>query len=344
MFRAKVAMMSLMIAGAVGQPCSAEPVEGYECRRPRSERERRYWLEIMSWHYGFSVAEIKAATGLDEAEIESSLEKFQIAPETRPERAKDAPLLLQPWPGGRNVSNWGNPVERTRHRETKAGVFAPWDPTSYIVFDIPEVIRGKYPWLYTSMVAHEDMRWTVNKIALEKLEWNRRDDGSLDLTREFPNKVVYTARLVPFRNAVRMRLTLTNGTDDTLDNLSVQNCVFLTALKGFENEAKPMAPVPQDRTPSSPYNARGTADGKRWVITAWVPCVRIWGNPRNPCFHSDPKFPDCAPGATQAVYGWFSFYEGSDIQGEFGRIDRTGWREDRWEDTPAWSESSQGYR
>jgi hypothetical protein len=42
--------------------------------------------------------------------------------------------------------------------------------------------------------------------------------------------------------------------------------------------------------------------------------------------HSDPQFPDCAPGETQRIYGWFSFYEGDDIQAELRRIDETGWR------------------
>jgi dienelactone hydrolase len=46
-----------------------------------------------------------------------------------------------------------------------------------------------------------------------------------------------------------------------------------------------------------------------------------------PCLHSDPKFPDCGPGETKRLRGWLSFYEGRDIEGEFRRIDRTGWRQ-----------------
>jgi hypothetical protein len=45
-----------------------------------------------------------------------------------------------------------------------------------------------------------------------------------------------------------------------------------------------------------------------------------------PCLHSDPKFPDCAPGETKRVRGWLSFYEGSNLEGELKRIDTTGWR------------------
>jgi hypothetical protein len=291
----------------------------------------------MVWYYGFTVDEIEAATGLSASEIKSSLKNFQITPETKPSKAKDAPLLMVPWPGGRAVSNWGGKVEQTRQRETKVGVFAPWDHTSYVVLDIPEAIRSNLGFLY---LAHVDVAtiWTEQKTELEKLEWNRRSDGSLDMSRKLPNGVVYSAKFVPFRNALRMKLSLTNGTNSTLSQLRVQNCVFLKGLKGFDNESNPFSIA------SGPYNARSTADGKRWVVTAWLPGGETWGNSRNPCFHSDPTFEDCPPGQTRVVYGWFSFYQGEDIKSEFLRIDETGWRKDQWKDNPGWSDASEGYR
>src|SRR5207247_56084 len=77
---------------------------------------------------------------------------------------------------------------------------------------------------------------------------------------------------------------------------------------------------------SGPFVACRSADSKRWIITAWVPFHRGWANPPCPCLHSDPKFPDCAPGETQRLHGWLSFYEGTDIDAECRRIDQTGWR------------------
>ena len=76
----------------------------------------------------------------------------------------------------------------------------------------------------------------------------------------------------------------------------------------------------------NPYVAVHDTDRKRWIITAWDPCHRPWANPKCPCLHSDPKFPDCAPGETQHLRGWLSFYEGTDIEAEFDRIEATGWR------------------
>jgi hypothetical protein len=45
-------------------------------------------------------------------------------------------------------------------------------------------------------------------------------------------------------------------------------------------------------------------DGRRWIITAWERCQRAWADPPVPCLHSDPQFPDCAPGETQRLRGW----------------------------------------
>jgi hypothetical protein len=76
----------------------------------------------------------------------------------------------------------------------------------------------------------------------------------------------------------------------------------------------------------SPYAAVGSDDGRRWIVTAWEPVQRCWGNELCPCLHSDPQFPDCSPGETQRLRGWLSFYEGADIEAEFKRIEATGWR------------------
>jgi hypothetical protein len=42
--------------------------------------------------------------------------------------------------------------------------------------------------------------------------------------------------------------------------------------------------------------------------------------------HSDPQFPDCAPGETQRLRGWLSFYQGTDIDAELSRIRKLDWR------------------
>ena len=116
-----------------------------------------------------------------------------------------------------------------------------------------------------------------------------------------------------------MRMWITNGTKAPLSGLVVQNCVMLKAAAGFEPRTN------DNKVLDKPYAACRNADGTRWIITAWKPCVRAWANAPCPCLHSDPQFPDCAPGETQQVRGWLSFYEGNDVRSEFRRIDASDW-------------------
>ena len=113
---------------------------------------------------------------------------------------------------------------------------------------------------------------------------------------------------------------LTNGSHETLRKLVVQNCVMLKGAPEFAAQTN------SNKVFAAPYAACRSDRGNRWVITAFEPCHRSWGNPPCPCLHSDPQFADCPPGQTRRLVGRVSFYEGTDIAGEFRRIDATGWR------------------
>ncbi|MCE9552993.1 MAG: hypothetical protein K8T91_06400, partial [Planctomycetes bacterium] len=71
-------------------------------RPPRDEADLQRWLENMVWHHGFSTAEVTAATGLAESEVEAALKRLKIRPEERPVQPARAPLLVLPYPGGRH--------------------------------------------------------------------------------------------------------------------------------------------------------------------------------------------------------------------------------------------------
>lgn len=288
-------------------------------RKPKDDADLRHWLENMVWHHRFSDAEIAAATGLSKSEIGAALKKFDIRADTRPRRAADARLLVVPYPGGRHPRIGFLEGAINPQRETKVSVFTPWDDTSYVVVDVPEAIFTNLGLTYLAHT-HVPTIWEKQKVELEKLEWNRRADGTLDIERRLPNGIDFGTKIVPGKSEVRMELWLKNGTKEKLTNMRVQNCVLLKGARGFEaqsNDNKVFAP---------PYAACKSADGKRWVITAWEPNQRSWGNEKCPCLHSDPRIPDCAPGETQRLRGWLSFYEGDDIQAELRRIDKLGWR------------------
>jgi hypothetical protein len=120
-----------------------------------------------------------------------------------------------------------------------------------------------------------------------------------------------------------MELWLQNGTREPLSDLRVQVCLLLKGAAGFAAQTN------DNKVLAAPYAACRSADGQRWIITAWEPCHRSWANPPVPCLHSDPKLPDCPPGRTVRARGWLSFYEGRDVEAELRRIEQTGWRTPR---------------
>ena len=288
-------------------------------RRPIDDVELRYWLENMVWYHRFSTAEIGEATGLGLQDIDAALKKFDIRLETKPKRAADAPLLVLPYPGGRHPRIGFLDGAVQPQRETKVSVFTPWDETSYVVADIPEAVWSNLGLTYLAHT-HVPTLWTKQNMELERLEWARKADQTFEIERQLPNGIVFGARVIPGRDAVRMELWLTNGTQDTLSDLRVQNCVMLKRAAGFEPQTN------DNKVFSKPYVAARNKAGDRWIITAWEPCDRAWGNAPCPCLHSDPKFPDCEPGKSERLQGWLSFYEGTEIEQEFRRIEATQWK------------------
>jgi prepilin-type processing-associated H-X9-DG protein len=289
-------------------------------RRPTTRKELDYWLQNMVWYHRFTTDEIHAATGLDAKAILAVQEESGIVLNTRPERPKDASLLVLPYPGGRHPRIGFLEGAIDPQRETKFSVFTPWDPNSYVVVDVPEAIWSNLGLTYLAHT-HIDTIWTKQGITLPKLEWNRRPDGSLDIERTLPNGIAFGVKAVPAKDAVRMEMWLRNGTAQRLTDLRVQICVMPKMAAGFAEQTN------ENKVFTNPYVACRSTDGKRWIITAWEGCQRPWGNEQCPCFHSDPKFPDLEPGQRHRLRGWLSFYDGDDIQAEFARIEATGWRQ-----------------
>ena len=302
-----------IVATAIAQEVHATP------RQPGSEAQLRMWLENMVAYHRFSIAEVEAATGLPAQAIQSALARFEISPGVRPQREPDAPLTVLPYPGGRHPRIGFLEGAIDPQRETKVSVFAPWDEASYFVIDVPEAIWSQHGLLYLAHT-HVETIWTRQGIELAPLEWERQADGHLTIRRELPNRVAFTAAVKARADGVSMELTLTNDSDETLTDLRVQNCVMLKGAAGFTEQTN------ENKVFTAPYAACRAHDGERWVITAWSPIHRAWGNERCPCLHADPKFPDCPPGATVHVRGWLSFYEREDIQAEFRRLDSIGWQ------------------
>lgn len=251
--------------------------------------------------------------GLSTNEIASALRGLSSEP---PRPAKTVQVL--PYPGGRHPRIGFLDGAVDPQRETKISVFTPWDPGSYVVVDVPEAIFSNLGLIYLAHT-HVPTVWSTNGVLLPKLEWKRLADGSLESERMLPNRIAFGAKVKPATNAVLMELWLRNGTDKILTGLRVQNCVMLKNAAGFNQQTN------ANKVFATPYIACASTQTNRWIITAWEPRDRTWANPPVPCIHSDPKFPDCAPGETKRLRGWLSFYEGSDVEAEFKRIESLGW-------------------
>jgi hypothetical protein len=283
-------------------------------RRPRDDAELRFWLENMVWHHRFTADEASLATGLSAEEISRAQERFGITLNSRPLlRSPSGCVRMLPYPGGRHPRIGFLEGAIDPQRETKISVFTPWDEMSYVVVDVPEAIWCQHGLLYLAHT-HIPTMWSKNGIILDRLEWNRLPNGRLEIKRKLPDGVVFGAMAEPLTNEVRMELWLRNGGKETLRDLRVQNCVMLKGAAGFNQQTN------ENKIFRPPLVACGSPGGQRWIITAWTPIHRTWANAPVPCLHSDPKFPDCAPGETQRIHGRLWFYEGAGITNELKRL------------------------
>lgn len=291
-----------------------------QLRPAHDETVLRSWLQNMVWYHRYSTDEIQQVTGLSKPQIEEQLRHFKIADNNRP-LLNDKRLHMLPYPGGRHPRIGFLDGAVDPQRETKLSVFCPWDDHSYVVMDVPEAIWSNLGLTY---LAHTHVKtiWDATGTPLEKLEWNRRGDGDYELHRRLPNGIEFGTHALAQADHIAMEMWLTNGTSETLSDLRVQNCVMLKAADGFALQTN------ENKLFRNGYAIVKSEEGTRWIISAWDPVDRTWGNPPCPCLHSDPKFADCKPGETQRLRGWLSFYEGKEIDTEILRIEATGWRND----------------
>lgn len=288
-------------------------------RRPGNDTELRFWLENMVWHHGFSIAEVSAATGLGESEVDAALKRFTISEGTRPARREDEPVLILPYPGGRHPRIGFLEGAIDPQRETKASVVTPWDPASHVVIDVPEAIWSNLGLTYLAHT-HIETIWTKRGVSLPPLEWQRGPGRRLSLERELPNGIRFGTRLEPLADSIAMEMWLHNGTGKALTGLRAQVCVMLKGARGFAGQRE------ENKRLHGCYAACHDGTGKQWIITAWQLCHRSWQKAQVPCLHSDPGFADCAPGKTVTAHGRLWFFEGEDIEGEFARLEASGWK------------------
>ncbi len=292
----------------LGQPGQLRPVHG--------DDELKFWLENMVVHHHYTPDEVRQVTGIEPEELQAHLDRFDLNKSA--DSLGRSELLVLPYPGGRHprIGFLDGAIEP--QRETKLSVFSPWDPTSYVVIDVPEAIWSNLGLTYLAHT-HVATVWSKRDIVLKQLEWTR-EKGAYQLTRVLPNGIKFAVYVSVVDDHLEMAMSLTNGTAEELTDLRVQNCAMLKGMKGFEQQSN------DNKYFSGDYATAFSSDRKQWIITGWSPIHRPWGNMNCPCLHADPKFPDCPPGETKWIFGWLSFYDGEKIDEELERIDATDWR------------------
>ena len=306
------------IAGVtIGQEIAVAPSSDLG-RAPTTADELRFWLENMVVHHAYSLDEAAAATKLSINDVKARLNEFDIRRNNIPPTAANR-LTVLPYPGGRHPRIGFLDGAVNPQRETKFSVVAPWKDGGYAVVDLPEAIWSNLGLTYLAHT-HIDTIWTKANVSLPRLEWARCADGALISQRQLPNGVLFGAKVAAGADGVTMRMWLHNGSNETLSDLRVQNCVMLKGLVDFEQQTN------DNKVIRGEYVACHDSNRQRWIITAWQPLHRAWANPPCPCLHSDPRFPDCPPGQTQYLDGWLSFYQGQNLDSELERIESLGWK------------------
>jgi len=311
-----------LISISVKSTDCAEPMsELSEGRPPKNVEELQYWLANMVAH-NFTAEEVGLALDVPTSEAAAALLKYRSSDATNAEvlgKPKASELFFLPYPGGRHPRIGFLEGAVHPQRETKVSVFAPWKDGGYLVVDLPEAVwhhvGGKRELLYLAHT-HIPTIWDKQGVRLPVLEWNREQDHSLNLTREFPNKVKITSRVKAADGGARLEFRVSNNSETPLTGLHIQMCGMLKGLSGFARQTN------DNKVFSVPFAACRSDTGNRWVVFGFDRCIRAWGNAQCPCLHADPQIPDCAPGETQTVHGWVSFFDGEEIQSELKRLER----------------------
>ncbi|MFB3785666.1 MAG: hypothetical protein ACE15F_04780 [bacterium] len=310
----------LIVGTAVGSNPETENPPGET--RPNMEQqllERRetqedldFWLRNMLLAHRYTWDEAARVTGMSLAETQAAARRAGIDPATGMYPFPVSQAAVLPYPGGRHprigfLEGAVDPI-----RATKASVFLPGDPQSYVVIDLPEAIFRGNDLIFLAHT-HIPTVWEQQNRRPRFRDWRRHPDGSLTGEWPLPDGVIFGATIESAPAGVEMELWLRNGTNQTLTSLRTQVCVMLKGAAEFADQTN------TNKLFEAPVAAARSNTGNRWILTAWSPCGRVWGNEQVPCIHADPVFPDCHPDETVRARGRLWFYEENGIQKEMNR-------------------------
>ena len=221
--------------------------------------------------------------------------------------------------------------------EQIAWISPAWPCQDYIWLDYPEAIFCNLGCIYLS---HVNPQVEVVCSDLKKVTWQQSPDG-LSFERVLPNGVKFGGRLYknePF--VVSMELYIENRSQEVLQKIKLQTCAFLrgiaefseytTANKyvhlsglGWQNLEQARNSKVQGKYPIGfrgggpavadlPVIVTLSSKEQRLVAMTWYKnTISMVSNPRHPCMHADPGFPDLKSGEGKKIHGELIFFNGS---------------------------------
>lgn len=222
-----------------------------------------------------------------------------------------------------------------------AWVSPSWPSQDYIWLDFPEAIFTRQGLLYLSHVNPQ-----VEPVVFPDqpaVQWHKVP-GGIAYERSLPNKITFGGKITAAKNSVDLEIFIRNGSSAPLNDIKLQTCFFLRAIREFsaytaENKYvhvpgrgwMPFAEARRQETEKGRYRL-GWRSGPRIsdlpiMVTLSSTANRLiactWGkdtyslicNPDRPCMHADPAIPNVSPGQSAVIRGILIFFEGS--LGEF---------------------------
>src|SRR5260370_32728034 len=179
-------------------------------------------MESMVVHHRYTWPEMAKVTGLGALDLEARAQEIGLDRSRRASSAgKERLIRVLPFPGGRHPRKGFREGAILPQRGTKVSIFSPWDPTSYVVVDLPEALFSNLGLTYLAHT-HIPTIWDAKNVWLENIDWERRPDGSLSRLERLPNQITVGASVHPSAGLVEMELWLRNDSSKMLTGLRTQ--------------------------------------------------------------------------------------------------------------------------
>ena len=212
-----------------------------------------------------------------------------------------------------------------------------WPSQDYIWLDFPEAIFTDRGLIYLS---HINPAAPAVYKDWPKVEW-KVEENRVSCERVLPDGVAFSAAVFKEKeNVAGLELCIRNGSATPLEQIALQTCAFLRAIKEFADYTadNKYVHVPQRGWVTFKEAEKQTEDtgkyglgwrarrnhkldvpmmvtvsnkAERLVAMTWLDAtLSMVQNPNHPCMHSDPQFHDLDPGQEQTIHGRLVFHEG----------------------------------